>query len=129
MALFLLVVGGVLLGVLLFWEKLKTVWPFSQLVGTTAGNLIDAASGKATDVLVTWDFTKQVMLCWVHDDLDTMAKLKEIEKIMKAWDTPAIDVASTPTTDTLAVEIASLKAAITAMAPAAPVTPTAGGTP
>jgi hypothetical protein len=109
-----LILGGVLLVLLVLWNKIKAFFPSS--VSSTVTTAIGKASDVATDAVTATAFQTLAVAAWANNDLAFLTKLSECQKMQAAWGgitptpTPTTN-AITPTVEQLAAEIETLKAA------------------
>lgn len=111
--------GAVLL--MVFWSKLKTIWPFSLLAQSAVGGAI--STGAATVSKLTAEATLQslVVQCWAASDMDSIALLATLRQRIRDWNvavepesvsTPVVS----PSVESLQADLAALQAQVAAQA-------------
>lgn len=94
----LLSAGVVVILALLFWTKIKALLPSSANASVIAA--IDKAADVVGDAATSASLESLVVLCWVHGDLASIAKLAEVRATIAAWEAKEAPPTVTVTTTT-----------------------------
>jgi hypothetical protein len=100
----IVIVCVVLLLAMLFWNKVKTLLPTAW----QNSSVVASASDVVTDA--TTSFSTLAVAGWANDDTTFLVKLSECRALQKKWGETSAASASTPTVESLAKELADLKA-------------------